>query len=304
VNTSANTLSLKRPALIHCQFAVLVLALGDLSGAAQTSFTVTPVGLTAYSINGTNNPTLTLTRGVTYLFNVNATGHPFWIKSVSSTGTNNAYANGVVNNGVQVGTLSFAMPTNAPTPLFYNCQFHIAMKGTLNIVDPPSPPIVALTNPPSGITLAAPATITLRASASDPDGSVTNVQFLSGTTLLGNDTNSPYSLTASNLAANTYNFTARATDNSGLSATSAVVTVSVVTPGTIRFGTNLALVSGQLPLRLTVTPGLRYQIESTGTFTNWFFFTNFLATNSIMNFSSPTGGTNRLFFRALLLPNP
>jgi hypothetical protein len=251
-----------------------------------------------------DNPTLTLTRGVTYKFDVNASGHPFWIKKVSSTGTGNAYTNGIVNNGVQVGTLTFDVPANAPNTLFYNCQFHSAMAGTIDIVNPPSPPIVALTNPPSGITLAAPATITLGASASDADGSVTNVQFFSGTTLLGNDRSSPYSLVASNLAAGSYDFTAMATDNSGLSATSAVVAVSVVTPGPISFDTNLALVNGQLPLRVNVTPGLRYEIDSSSTFTNWLFFTNFVATNSIMNVAVPTAGTSHLFFRALLLPNP
>lgn len=124
--------------------AVFVLALGTLSSAAQTSNSVGNVGFSAYSINGTNNATLTLMRGVTYLFNVNASGHPFWIKTVSSIATGNAYIAGVTNNGIQVGTLSFAVPTNAPGTLFYNCQFHSAMTGTLNIVDPPSPPLVRI----------------------------------------------------------------------------------------------------------------------------------------------------------------
>ena len=83
-------------------------------------------------------------RGVTYLFNVNASGHPFWIKGASSTGTGNAYNTGVTGNGTQVGTLTFAVPTNAPGTLFYNCQFHSAMKGTLSLIDPPSPPVVRI----------------------------------------------------------------------------------------------------------------------------------------------------------------
>jgi hypothetical protein len=285
-------------------FAVFALALGTVSGAAQTTFTVTASGFSAYLINGTPNPTLTLTRGVTYQFNVNTSGHPFWIKTVSSTGTNNAYMTGVVNNGVQVGTLTFAVPMSAPNTLFYNCQIHAAMAGTINIINPPFPPIVALTNPASGITLAAPATLTLQASASDQDGTVTNVQFFSGTTLLGNDTTAPFSFTATNLAAGFYNFTAQATDNSGLSATSTVVAVLVVTPSSAAFDANLSFIGDQLPLHVHVTPGLTYNIEYTSTLTNWLLFTNFVATNSMMNFSLPVTGTNQLFFRALLLPNP
>jgi hypothetical protein len=126
------------------RLAVFALALGILSSAAQTPNAVSNVGLSAYNINGTNNATLTLMRGVTYLFNINASGHPFWIKSVAGIGTGNAYPNGVTGNGIQVGTLTFAVPTNAPDTLFYNCQFHSAMKGTLNIINPPSPPVVRI----------------------------------------------------------------------------------------------------------------------------------------------------------------
>jgi len=124
--------------------AIFALWLGTISSPAQTPFAVSNFGFSAYVINATNNPTLTLMRGATYVFNVNASGHPFWIKTVSSTGTGNVYNSGVANNGVQVGTLTFAVPTNAPGTLFYNCQFHPAMAGTLIIIDPPSPPAVRI----------------------------------------------------------------------------------------------------------------------------------------------------------------
>jgi len=82
------------------------------------------------------NPTLRLIRGETYMFEVRTAGHPFWIKTVDSTGMDNAYEDGVSNNGLQDGTLMFKVPENAPNPLFYNCQFHDTMKGTINIIDP------------------------------------------------------------------------------------------------------------------------------------------------------------------------
>ena len=199
-------------------------------------------------------------------------------------------------------TLTF---TNAGT-YGYFCTVHqsFGMTGIIRVLAANQPPVVTLTNPTSGITLAAPATIKLGASSSDPDGSVTNVQFFSGLTSLGHAASSPYSLSVSNLAASTYNFSAKATDNLGLSRTSAVVTVSVVTPGPILFDSNLALVGGNLPLRVTVTPGLSYAIDYTTTLTNWLPFANFVATNSVMSFASPTTGDSHRFFRARLLPNP
>ena len=175
---------------------------------------------------------------------------------------------------------------------------------TITVNAPNQPPVVALTNPPAGRVLAAPASIVLGASASDPDGTVASVQFFSGTTNLGAATTIPYAVTVNNLTAGTYNFTASVLDNGGLRSTSSVVSVSVVTPALARFSTNLSLVSGGLPLRLSVTPGLSYAIEYSVTLTNWTPWTNFLATNSIMVFSAPTTTTNRRFFRSRLLPNP
>ena len=111
---------------------------------AQTSFTVSPVGSSAYNISGTNNPTLTLTRGVTYTFNISASGHPFYIKTLQSTGTGNAFNTGVTGNGMTSGTLTFTVPDTAPNTLFYDCANHIAMTGTINIVSAPEPGSLAL----------------------------------------------------------------------------------------------------------------------------------------------------------------
>jgi hypothetical protein len=121
-----------------------VCLLSALSTQASITNTVSNVGFSAYSINGTNNPTLTLIRGTTYVFNVNASGHPFWVKTVAITGTADAYDSGLSTNGVQVGTLIFTVPATAPNTLFYICQFHTAMKGTLNIIDAPPPPVVQI----------------------------------------------------------------------------------------------------------------------------------------------------------------
>lgn len=103
-------------------------------------FTVTNSGTMSYVFNSDDvtdlaNPDLTLKRGETYTFAVNASGHPFFIKSVQGNTNTNAFNEGVTNNGTQNGTVTFVVPLNAPDTLFYNCQFHSMMTGTLNIVD-------------------------------------------------------------------------------------------------------------------------------------------------------------------------
>ena len=91
-------------------------------------------------------------------------------------------------------------------------------------------PTVAMTMPASGSTYNAPATITLGATASDADGTITNVEFFRNGVSLGVDTTSPYGVTWPNVAAGNYSLTARATDNRGAAVTSASVTITVTTP--------------------------------------------------------------------------
>jgi len=102
-------------------------------------FAVT-AGSGIYIFNGSgtssdNNPTLYLTRGETYEFEIDANGHPFYIKTSNSTGTGNAYSDGVTNNGTQSGTITFTVQMDAPDTLHYNCQYHSAMNGPIYILD-------------------------------------------------------------------------------------------------------------------------------------------------------------------------
>ena len=90
-----------------------------------------------------NNPILTLYRGNTYKFDVNAKGHPFWIMTepykskVSEDGsTSTIFDTGVTNNGADYGTVTFTVPTTgAPDTLYYQCGNHDAMYGILQIRD-------------------------------------------------------------------------------------------------------------------------------------------------------------------------
>ena len=104
------------------------------------TFNVTNSGASAYLIDGQSNPTLNLERGKTYVFNINAPGHPFWIKTAQTTGTGDAFNDGVTNNGTDNGTITFTVPSTAPNTLFYICQFHGSMSGTLAITGTGSVP--------------------------------------------------------------------------------------------------------------------------------------------------------------------
>jgi RHS repeat-associated protein len=90
------------------------------------------------------------------------------------------------------------------------------------------PPTVSL-NVPTGAPFIAPATVGLSATATDSDGTVARVDFYAGGTLLGSDSSSPFQFTWSNVATGSYSITAKATDNSNVSTTSAPRTVTITT---------------------------------------------------------------------------
>jgi parallel beta-helix repeat protein len=100
---------------------------------------------------------------------------------------------------------------------------------TLSVITPNGAPTVSITSPTADTKFVAPASVTISATASDSDGSVTKVDFYNGTTLLGSDNTSPYSFTWSNVAAGSYSITAKATDNGSLVSTSLAVNIKVST---------------------------------------------------------------------------
>jgi RHS repeat-associated protein len=90
-----------------------------------------------------------------------------------------------------------------------------------------APPVVTLTSPSSGTIVNAPGVLALNATASDSDGTITKVEFYSGTTKLGEDLAAPYTFAWSDIAAGQYTLTAKATDNRGRTVTSAASSITV-----------------------------------------------------------------------------
>ena len=86
-----------------------------------------------------------------------------------------------------------------------------ATSTVVNITVTPLVPAVSITNLVNGATFTAPATVPISASASVSSGTVTNVAFFAGASLLGSAQVAPFSFTALNLGARNCSLTAVAT---------------------------------------------------------------------------------------------
>lgn len=219
-----------------------------------------------------------------------------------TSGTNAAFpwSSGTLNAGATY-SLTF---TNAGT-FRYLCNRHFfaimnprrEQTGTVSVASANLPPSVNLTNPVNNAKFHAPASLTLEVTASDPGGSVTNVEFFSGTTPLGNDTTAPYSFPANNLAAGNYTFTARAQADGGLSATSAVVNVAVLTNAVLTLPERLP--DGQFRLTILGIGGQTYATESSTNLANWSAFaTNVAPANSFNVTDATAPNILQRFYRA------
>lgn len=105
---------------------------------AGYSLSVSNTYSSAYTMVGTDetgsitgsNPTITCSVGDTLTFNVAAPGHPFFIKTVNSTGTSNQVTTPTANNqGTDSGTVTWTPDTSGT--YHYNCQFHSVMHGLI-----------------------------------------------------------------------------------------------------------------------------------------------------------------------------
>ena len=88
-------------------------------------------------------------------------------------------------------------------------------------------PMVEITSPASNSSFTVGADLTITASASEINGTITSVSFYNGSTLLGTSTTAPYTYTITNAPVGIYSLTAVATDAFGTSATSSPVVVMI-----------------------------------------------------------------------------
>lgn len=88
-------------------------------------------------------------------------------------------------------------------------------------------PFVSIVSPENGASYFEGKPVAISATASDLDGTVTQVEFFVGETSIGTDTDEPFGVTWMGGEIGTYELTAMATDNGGNTATSNVVVVEV-----------------------------------------------------------------------------
>mgnify|MGYP005837324123 CR=1 FL=1 len=96
---------------------------------------------------------------------------------------------------------------------------------------PPSPnkaPTTSITRPSNNQNFVAPAMVEISAMATDPDGTITKVEFYANETLLGTDTTSPYNYLWTNPRQGVYTLKTRAYDNLNEASDSNVVNVVIL----------------------------------------------------------------------------
>ena len=130
------------------------------------------------------------------------------------------------------GTFSRVFDTVGSFPYLCTVIDHIGMNGSVTVQAGNTPPTVSITSPVNNTVLIEPATFTMTADASDPGGSVSQVEFFRDSTSLGTDTVSPYSVNVTNLAAGNYRLSAVATDNQSARATNSITVIVNAGPPT------------------------------------------------------------------------
>jgi hypothetical protein len=160
------------------------------------------------------------------------------------------------------------------------------------------PPMISWVVPANNSTFIQPRTITLTASATDDYGTVTNVAFFNGTTLLGNvasGVGSQYSLTWNNAAVGSYTLSARATDNSGVTNTSPATINLVVQPLTLTMpGTQI---NGQFRLTFQGQNGQNYVLATSTNLTDWTPVWTNAPVNGVLSFTNVNATDRSRFYR-------
>lgn len=173
---------------------------------------------------------------------------PYWVKLVRSGNAFTAYKSTNGSSWSSVGSTTVSMASSVylgfATTSHNNSVLNTSTFDNISVISAPS---VAVTAPTNGASYFAPAIINITATASQPNGSVTKVEFFQGSTKLGESTSSPYTYSWSAVPAGSYSFTARVTDSFSQTATSAAVAVTVSTPnigGTVTTADGSTALSG------------------------------------------------------------
>lgn len=102
--------------------AEIVEVSGNLDNAR--TFNVTSASqvyvLSGAGTNVSVNPDIRLQKGFNYKFAVRASGFPLYISTVPTSGTDDLYNDGIINNGAEYGDIYFTPQMDAPDILYYS----------------------------------------------------------------------------------------------------------------------------------------------------------------------------------------
>ena len=144
-NTYSNTAVYNNPTATYVVTTATRQTLAFSYNAADAyEWNVTPVPNSAYaftrvSSSGTasgNNISITNEQNDVLTFNVNASGHPFWIVSALTGGAyDSQYVvnSNITNNGTASGTIVWNTKGVAPGTYYYVCGSHGTMQGTITV---------------------------------------------------------------------------------------------------------------------------------------------------------------------------
>jgi plastocyanin len=133
------------------------------------------------------------------------TAPPYSISTTLPPGPHTLFATATDNAGATANSASLVITVNQP--------------GNQS-------PNIILTSPASGASFNVGDPITISVDATDPDGSISKVEFYDAGNLIGTATTPPYSISI-NLPLGQHSLSARATDDKGFGATTAPITISV-----------------------------------------------------------------------------
>ena len=79
------------------------------------------------------NPDIKVSKGDVLIFELDAEGHPFWIKTVMGIGQGNAVTSGIsgVRQGKTSGILIWNTTEISENTYYYQCEFHANMVGKI-----------------------------------------------------------------------------------------------------------------------------------------------------------------------------
>ncbi|MEV8124293.1 glycoside hydrolase family 48 protein [Streptomyces sp. NPDC085944] len=151
-----------------------------------------------------------------------------WSQSGQNVTVKNASYNARIAAGAAVSTggqFTYSGSNAAPTDF--------AVNGT-SCVGAHQPPITVLTSPEAGAVYSQGEAVPLAATSAAADGAtISKVEFYDDTTLLGTDTSSPYTYSASGLTVGSHSLVAKAYDSMGASADSTPVGITVASGPTV-----------------------------------------------------------------------